>query len=381
FRAPLINEILLTTLMNYDSVKMLEKLKVVVKETGAKRDSYLDSEGCGIITLLICNFCRSFKDNDEENTRNNDKRCGQTIEEILNQISLHMLNTEQRGYILENICKYNLSQKEFELCFEVLNLQTASFKGSTEISIKEIENLAEVNDIAAMRLYLKNPMEYKQGMKLLRLTGIDAMQEMLQFNVPTTSASDWLMRYEELVRGNVDKLDYKFCPTAKITGNHTEFHDMVNWGVPGQYKSPEINFDLKQSEGIPFCGQLYLDVLLSWYMDYRNKSEEMADLVKELGMLISSIDKAYMSLDQKIKNSVIFYEKSLSARYIEGKSVFATFYYCGLTSVMLALHEHMNLEPETLKICDRFIQKMNQLFPQLVERDLLLAEMYVMFNK
>ncbi|MHC1721869.1 MAG: hypothetical protein AB9836_01550 [Aminipila sp.] len=232
-----LNEILLTTLMNYDSVKMLEKLKVVVKETGAKRDSYLDSEGCEIITLLICNFCRSFKDNDEENTRNNDKRCGQTIEEILNQISLHMLNTEQRGYILENICKYNLSQKEFELCFEVLNLQTASFKGSTEISIKEIENLAEVNDIAAMRLYLKNPMEYKQGMKLLRLTGIDAMQEMLQFNVPTTSASDWLMRYEELVRGNVDKLDYKFCPTAKITGNHTEFHDMVNWGVPGQYKS------------------------------------------------------------------------------------------------------------------------------------------------
>nr|WP_315024339.1 hypothetical protein [uncultured Aminipila sp.] len=378
-----LNEILITTLMNYDSIKMLEKLKIVVKETGAKRDSYLDSEGCEILALLLCNFCGQDKDNeeDESNLKSNNRRCAQMIEEILHLISLHMLNTEQRGFILENMCRYHLSQKEFEICFEVLNLQMASFRGITEMSVNEIEKLAQVNDIAAMRLYLKNPMDYKQGMKLLGLTGIDAIREMLQFNETTATPADWLANYEELVKGNVDKLDYKFCPTSKITGNHTEFHDMVNWGVPGQYKSPEINFDLKHSEGIPFCGQLYLDVLLSWYMDYRNKSEQMTGLVKELGMLIASIDKAYMSLNQEIKNSIILYEKSLSARYIEGKSVFATFYYCGLASVMLALHGHIDLDPKTLKICDRFIRKMNQLFPELVERDLLLADMYVMFNK
>lgn len=377
-----LSEILLTILMNYDSIKMLEKIKAVVEQTGAKRDSYLNHEGCQILLQLIGNFCvQNYNEEDDHNLKGSRKHCAQIIEEILHLISVYMLDSEQRGFILKTMCDYYLSSKEIQTCFHTLNLQMATFEAIIDISTEKMENLAEVSSITAMRLNLKNKMDYKQGMKLLGLVGINAMQEMLQFNETITTSSQWLARYEELIKGNIDKQDYRFSPTSKITGNHTEFHDMVNWGVPGQYKSPEILFETKQSQGIPFCGQLYLDVLLSWYIDYRNKSEQWAELVKELGMQISSIDKAYMSLDREIKNSIIFYEKALSARYVEGKSVFSTFYYCGLVSVMLALHEHMKLDDETLKICHKFLQKMSQLFPELVERDLLLADMYVMFNK
>lgn len=378
-----LNEILLTILMNYDSRKMLEKIKAVVEQTGAKRDNYLNNQGYQILIQLISNFCgHHYTGNkeDECNLRTNSTRCAQVIEEILHLISLYMLDSEQRGFILKSMCSFHLSSKDIQTCFHVLNLQMATFETITDVSTDELENLVEASSLTAIRLYLKNKMDYKQGMELLKLVGIDAMQEMLQFDEPTTT-SEWLNHYEELIKGNIDKQNYRFYPTPKITGNHTEFHDMVNWGVPGQYKSPEIVFETKQSEGIAFCGQLYLDVLLSWYMNYRNKSEQLAELVKELGMQISSIDKAYMGLNREIKNSIILYEKSLSARYVEGKSVFSTFYYCGLVSVMLALHEHMELDPETLKICNRFLQKMCQLFPELVERDLLLADMYVMFNK
>lgn len=378
-----LNEILVTTLMNYDSIAMLKKINMLVEQTGEKRDSYLDDKSCEILILLICNYCGKFKPGDDDYNNHllhNSKICSQMIEEILKNINLHMLNMEQRGIILQKICRYNLSQKEFKLCFEVLSLNISIFRDTREMSVQEIEKLSKINDIVAMRLCLKSGIDYKQRMRLLGFVGIDAMKEMLQFNENTYNSSNWMEAYEEFAKGNVDKTDYRFVLTSKITGNHKEFHDMVNWGVPGRYRAPEIDFDRKESEGTLFCGRLYLDVLLSWYMRYRNKSEEMAGLVKDLTTQIASIDKAYLELNQEIKNLIKIYENSLSARFIEGKSVFATFYYCGLASVMLALQGHIDLDSETVKTCDRFLQKMNQVFPELVERDLLLADMYVKFN-
>ncbi len=376
-----LNDILLTTLMNYDSIKLLEKIKVIVKETGEKRYCELDDKGCEILTLLICNFC--MEENQEETIEKLPKlagRCALTIKEIIEQISLHMLDARKRAKIIERICNYNLSQEQLEKCFNILNLHVASFEEVCSTPEKSLEKLEAVNDISYMRVCIKNTIDYKKGMKLLGLVGIDGMQQMLQFREKPEDNKAWLSLYEKLITGGLEKSDFKFIPVAKIIGEHEEFHQMVNWGKPGQYRAPEIMFDKKVSEGIHFCGQLYLDVILSWYMRYMKNSEESVELVREITNQMLEVDRLYISLSAEIKNSIVFYEKSLRGRYFDGKSVFSTFYYCGLASVILASSAHMVLDSETYKACDKFLQQMNILFPELVERDLLLADMYVMFN-
>lgn len=376
-----LNDILVTTLMNYDSIKVLEKIKTVVKETGKKRDSYLDKRGCRILTLLICNFCKDCSSEDEELLwQDNHKNCNNTIEEILKLISIHMLNGQIRGFIVQNLSKYDLSEKQFSKCFHVLDLQTAVFGLSKEITGGQIDKLAEENHMTAMRLLMKDKMSFKNGMRLLRLAGIDAMQEMLHFRKKPDTMAEWLECYEELINGNLVKTDYRFLPTYKVMGNHKEFNDLVEWGASRKSSSPEMNFSGKQSDGIKFCGRIYLDVLIAWYMKYINKTEETMEAAKELISQISSIEKMYLSLKPEIRNSIIFYERALKERYIEEKSIFATFYYCGLVSVILATHPYLELDEETFSTCDGFLQKMYQIFPELVERDLLLADAYVLFN-
>lgn len=379
-RVASLGDILVTTLMNYDSIKMLEKIRLVVKATGEKRTSNLDDKSCELLILLISNFCVKTNENDDVLGLRNLYKNAQIIEEIINYISLNMLNPEQRAIILQKLCEYNLSQNEFQTCFDILNLNLASLADITGEYIYSFEKVAQISDRVAMRLSLNNGMDYKQGMKLLVLVGIEAMQEMLQFREKPETQNDWFACYEKFLKDELEKCDYRFLPISKITGEHKEFNDMFNWGTPGKYKAPEIVIDTKVSEGIPFCGQIYLDVLLSWYMNYNKKAEKFTELVKELTEDISLIDNIYLSLSPEIKNSIIFFENALKGRFVEGKSVFAIFYYCGLASVILASHMYMRLDVGTLKICDKFLQKMNKLFPDLVERDLLLADMYVMFN-
>ncbi|WP_312095318.1 hypothetical protein [Aminipila sp.] len=377
-----LNEILTAILMNYDSLKILQKIKTVVKETGEKRESYLDDRGCEVLILLICNFCEENGILEEEiQGKDNIRECAKAIQDIVYLISIHMLNAEQRGYIFQKMNYYNLSQEQSEACFNLLHLRAAYFNSDGSLPVPDKNHLADINAAAEIRLSLKRERNEEQGRKLLQLTGMEAMREMLHFRKGTDTEEEWLKCYQELMSGKMIKSDYRFLPTAKIAGIHQEFSRMIDWKAAGKFSSPEINFNEKKSEGIPFCGRLYLDVLLGWYIKYKNNSEEMAEVMKELLREIPFMDKVYHGLKPEIKNSIIFYERALKERYIEEKSMFAAFYYCGLVSVILASDIYMKLDEQTFKACDQFLQKMNRIFPELVERDLLLSDMYVMFNK
>ncbi|QAT42688.1 hypothetical protein [Aminipila luticellarii] len=376
-----LNDILITTGMNYDSVKMLQKIKTIVEKTGEKRDPYLDERGCAVLLLLICSFCGTYNEREAELRLGEEhKKCVKYIREILYYISTHMLDARQRAMILQNLWKKNVSEEQLHICFDVLKLQTAIFEKKEKECSPLMERLSETQDITAMRALIKNKTDESLGMRLLRLIGLPAMREMLHFKENPTTKSEWIACYEALFHGDKVKADYRFLPTPKITGNHEEFNTMVDWSMSGTYHSPEIHFEEKQSEGIAFCGRRYLDVLLSWYMKYMKKRRNLAEDVKELIMQITDVDGAYQSLKPEIRNSIVFYERALRDRCTEEKSVFASFYYCGLASVILASGAYLELDGDTFCICDAFLQKMSQIFPELVERDLLLADVYTMFN-
>lgn len=322
---------------------------------------------CKLLVCLICNFAVEEDD------------LSRLIMKLVDNINVELLNERHRTLITKWILGFSLSAAQTQLCFKRLNLFLSADDFDSMINEDDIRKIGDINPELELLWMLRTDKIKGLYQKLCSLVGLDALKEMLTFTpLPACGNAYWHDCFEKTLSGKCHCS--KVSISKGICGRSEDLTEMFEWGVG--YKLPYLDLEKRPNNGIYFCGQTYIDLLISWYLSYsRNGANpgDAADHVQRLYPRLDSLKSTLLKADNDIASE---YLKKMNGREVKTKiGCYPLFYYTAIAALGSAFVSHGKISSKEYEPAQRFLIETMDIFPELVKRDLLLCELIMFFER
>ena len=298
------------------------------------------------------------------------------LAELLFLIATKTLDDEARGNLTALMLSSSLTYEEHNFCFKRINL-FLSQPGGTHLNGEALTLLGELNGQAALlwRLRAGQPVT---ATLLAAVVGLDAVKTLVGFHPrPSCEGLDWYGCLDRTLSGTCR------CATIAlpelIVGRSCDFQQMFNWEKG--YGDIELLIERKPMGEMYFCGETYIDLMVRWHFEFQRRQDVAKKHCREECLrLAKNLEASFPRLDPAIASLAQAYRRALAPRKLDG-GPFPIFYASALAALSSALYARGLIgEAEYLPARNLLIQTM-YVIPDLVRRDVILAELYLLFTK
>lgn len=354
-------------ILSLNNNELVNKISKKFRTQMEKQGFNFDLDKC--INML---FVLILTTNDKSSLSNEIKELVISICEI---ISYWCVNNQDRFQILKRLIDINLSEQDINLIINTLQLYLFDSDISIRLDRRQMQKLWEVNEnvavLANIRRCSRNP-----STDLLRIANYlnqDSFEQIVKFkpNIECT-ATEWLDCFEDVLTGkciNCDKVEFE-C-SKRVWGDGFEWSGLFTQ-EKGDYK---INPPTEtHTDGYNIIGSNYLTLI---YTLITGKNEELL-----------SAEKAAMEDEFKVGNLISKYNylfpfthDVLKKRRGDGVGIdHKLFYLISAAAVLHALATAKKASSRDLKELLPFWKNVMSAFPKLVYRDLIVAELSLIFS-
>lgn len=226
-------------------------------------------------------------------------------------------------------------------------------------SQETIDKIMSIDTFLGTRSVMKCPRSQWVLHSLTASLGFDIMKEM------TTKTPDGSIKVE---------------PTYEMFGDTEYFYNMFDWESllkMKNYKMPRIDLSKKPEDELIFWSDGFINLMIKWYFKGQGKHLE---LEKETEPIAADINRLSLSVKKTVGEDVKDYlDKTIGRELQNCKGFYQLIAYSVKAGMIYALHDFgkIELNKEELDLLNKFIDNMTIIFPELIKRDILMAELYL----
>lgn len=291
------------------------------------------------------------------------------VGKMLQTIYHKLMKDTERQQFYELFIHTDLTENEKNRCRLFYRMDYISLK-EFRLTQQDIRYLLEYDIFVGIRALLLQPKEGWIAEPLMNHIGIDVLSDLIDFGDRKES---WILLFENLLSGK--ELSHKIEIHENLIGNSGIFYEMFDWGA--RYDKPKLNLDKKPKDELIFWGDGYINLLVKWYYQGMDKHLRELEAAKKITPAIDEmVKKAVADAVLAVKT----YGRRINCRETESKSgfypVLKASSACGLIFALLE-KGMVHLQPAEKQTLNEFISLMDQIFPELLKRDILLAQLYL----
>ena len=298
------------------------------------------------------------------------------LAEFLFLIATKSLDDEARGNLTALMLSSRLTYEERSFCFKRLNLFLSLPRG-VRLGSDALTLLGEFNAQAALLWRIRAGQPVTAAM-LTAVVGLDALKTLVCFHPrPSCEELDWYGCLNRTLLGPCRCASISL--PESIVGRSCDFQQMFNWEKG--YGDIELLIERKPKGEMYFCGETYIDLMVRWHFEYQRRQDAAKKHRREECLrLARNLEASFLRLDPAIASLAQAYRCALASRKLDG-GPFPIFYASALAALFSALYARGIIgEAEYMPARNLLIQAM-YVIPDLVRRDVILAELYLLFTK
>lgn len=353
-----ISEFVKAITISYRSLEPLKKLEVI-----------LDERIDGIMGRLLENDLKQIAALTLYAIRDEQGECEIIIRNLLSKIYDELMQSAEKQCLYQLLMRTESTDIEKNKARHFFRMDYLSLKG-IDYSQQDIKRLLRSDVFLGLRGLLIQPKGRWMAEPLINYIGIEALSNLIKFEDKDESR---ISLFEKWLLG--EEIPYKIELNDNLIGNSNTFYEMFEWGRG--YNKPKLNMDKKPKNELIFWGSGYIQLLIRWYYQGIDKHPQELNAAKKLAPTIDRLlSKSAAGADSVIKA----YSRRICCRETESKSgfypVLKASAACGM---LIALEEQskLHLLPEDKRTLTEFMYLMDEVFPELLKRDILLAQLYL----
>lgn len=282
-------------------------------------------------------------------------KCEECILTILKTISENMSGTD-RTKLLSTIIDAEMKDEVKKKLIEFFELEYVSTSKTTQ---EHIDTIMSIDTFLGIRSMLKCDRSNKVLNSLASSLGFDIMKEM--------------MKKDENGKTTIEA-------TYEMFGDTEYFYNMFDWESVlkmKNYKPPKLDTKKKPEDELIFWGVGFIELLIKWYSRGQGRHPE---LEKETAKLAPEIERISGGVEKISDDAVKDYFRKTIGRVPQNNGGFYPLIASSVKAGMLfALNDFgkVKIPNDGLNTLMKFIKNMNTVFPELIKRDILMAELFL----
>ena len=168
--------------------------------------------------------------------------------------------------------------------------------------------------------------------------------------------------------------------TYDMFGDTNYFYNMFNWESvmkTKNYKPPKLDLSKKPEDELVFWSDGFINLMIKWYFKGQGKNKELenetANIAKEINRVATAIGRIAG------KDVQDYLSKTMVREPQNNGGFYPLIAYSVKAGMIYALHDfgRIKLTEDQLDLLNKFIRNMTIVFPELIKRDILMAELYL----
>lgn len=168
--------------------------------------------------------------------------------------------------------------------------------------------------------------------------------------------------------------------TYDMFGDTNYFYNMFNWESvmkTKNYKPPKLDLSKKPEDELVFWSDGFINLMIKWYFKGQGKNKELenetANIAKEINRVATAIGRIAG------KDVQDYLSKAMVREPQNNGGFYPLIAYSVKAGMIYALHDfgRIKLTEDQLDLLNKFIRNMTIVFPELIKRDILMAELYL----
>ena len=168
--------------------------------------------------------------------------------------------------------------------------------------------------------------------------------------------------------------------TYDMFGDTDYFYNMFDWETVMKlknYRPPTLDIKKKPEDELIFWGDGFINLMIRWYSRGFGKHPEiekaMCKLAPEIERIASGVAKIF---DEGVQD---YFSKTIERTPQNNGGFYPMIASSVKAGMLFALHDFgkIKLPKDNLKILMSFVEGMNVVFPELIKRDILMAELFL----
>lgn len=298
------------------------------------------------------------------------------VKSICESLNFWCIKNNERLEILKQLLNSNMSDNDSLLIIEVLQLYLFKSNGNSLLDRRSMQRLWELNENIAVLANLRRCTE-DVTTDLLRISNYinsETLEQIIQFTPNSTCKTyHWLNCFENILSRKCRCNKVKFECTKQVWGDGYEWSNLFA-NVKSNYKLELIPPEDSQTDGYEIMGANYLTLI---YSLVTKKAEQSSCAEKKAMQDIFKVENLISKYNPVFTNIHIVLRKRIGNG---SGGAHRLFYLIGAASVLETLASTERIEYCDLRELLPFWKNAIKAFHKLVYRDLIVAELNVMFD-
>ncbi len=338
-----------------------------IKNELEKRKLDFDIKKC---TSLI--FFLFLVTNDKSNL---DDEIKSKVIDICEMVNLWCITDNDRIEILKQLINSDINNSDCQLIIGAFQLYLFKPNKCTMFDRHSMQRLWELNENIAVLVNIRKCVE-DVGTDILRVAtyiNYEVFEKIIKF-LPENSCqtSEWLDCFENALSGRCSCDKFKFECTDRVWGNGFEWANLFA-NIKNKYKFELITPDESHTKGYEIMGINYLTLI------YRLITKKSDDSVHAENEALKDSFKIE-NLIQKYNPLFADINEVLRKREGAGTGAHKLFYFIGAAAILNVLASNKKIEKRDLLELLPFWKNAMKAYPELVYRDLITAELNILFD-
>ena len=287
-----------------------------------------------------------------------DGSCEKLILQLLKKMYDRMQESD-KSRLFETIITVEIKESEKKKLIDLFGLY---YVVTNQASQETVDKIMSIDTFLGIRSVMKCPRSQWAFHSLTASLGFDIMKEM------TKKMPDGSLKVEA---------------TYEMFGDTNYFYNMFDWESVlklKNYKPPKLDLSKKPEDELIFWSDGFINLMVKWYFRYFNRQEKNKELENETAALAKDINRIADAVGKVAGEDVQDYLSKTIVREPENNGGFYPMIaYSVKAGMVFALHDfgRIKLSDEKYDLMIRFINNMTVIFPELIKRDILMAELYL----
>ena len=281
--------------------------------------------------------------------------CEKYILEILRVIG-SCLTADNKSSLLDIIISAEIKENEKKKLIEFFNLYYVVINETTQ---EKIDNIMSIDTFLGTRSVMKCERNKWVLNNIITSLGSDIIKEMMR------KFPDGTIKVEA---------------TCEMFGDTDYFYNMFDWKDIFEYKNyqkPKLDTSKKPENELIFWGDGFINLMITWYFNGQGKYPEME---REIVASTKEIERMSASIIKNSEEDIKDYFIKTKIRNINNNGGFYPLIASSVKAGMIfALYDFGKIELSDVDLNSLmvFINGMNKVFPELIKRDILMAELFL----
>jgi len=356
-----LTELLSMTAVALYRYEWLQVARETLRERVEAGPLYFDVDKC---TPLLLYLIRAT--NDKSNLENESKAL---VLEICEYISVWCVSNRNRVDILRYLMESSLPDDDCLRTIEILQLILIQ-PNESPLEPDHMQRLWDLSEPIAILAHLRKCTQSvsRDLFRIVSAISPDALEKIVTFKREASCQSaDWLDCFENMLNGNCRFCHSSFEFSTRVWGDCEEWSGLFRQNK-GDF-SPEEP-DSSHTDGYELLNATYLRLIYDIHTCNDCNKEAEKIMLKEAHRIYNLLDKYNPTIYQQLA--------VLKQRAVE--PAHKPFYLVGAAAILQTLERTHNVNPSDFLELRSFWKSAMQAYPKLVYRDLIMAELYAIFN-